>query len=88
MQFEKIWIILQNEIDWHFNPMTSKHMGGAWEGLIGSTCEILRALAKEQLLTEEQLLTFMAEVKKILLDRPITPVRNDPNDPMALSPSM
>ena len=81
-------IMLQNEIDWHFNPPTSKHMGGAWERLIRSTREILRALAKEQLLTDEQLLTFMAKVEKILNDRPITPVSNDPDDPMELSPSM
>lgn len=81
-------VMMQKEIDWHFNPPTSKHMGGAWERLIRSTGEILRVLAKEQLLTDEQLLTLMTEVEKILNNRPITPVSNDPNDPIALSPNM
>ena len=80
--------MMQKQIDWHFNPPTSKHMGGAWERLIRSTREMLRALAKEQLLTDEQLLTLMTEVEKILNNRPITPVSNDPNDPIALSPNM
>lgn len=60
----------QKEIDWHFNPPYSSHMGGAWERLIRSIRTILKALVKEQLLNDEQLLTFMAETEKILNDRP------------------
>ena len=36
---------------------------------------------------DETLLTLMAEVEKILNDRPLTPPTSDSNDPEALSPS-
>lgn len=78
----------QHEIDWHHNPPYASHMGGTWERLIRSTRKILKALAGEQLLTDEQLVTFITEVEKILNDRPITQVSSDPNDPPALTPSM
>ncbi|VDI68568.1 Hypothetical predicted protein [Mytilus galloprovincialis] len=80
--------MLQQEIEWHFNPPLASHMGGSWERLIRSTRTILKALVKEQLLNDEQLLTLMAEVEKILNDRPITPVSDDPNDPSVLTPNM
>ena len=78
----------QNEIEWHFNPPRASHMGGAWERLIRSTRLILRSIVSEQLLNDEQLLTFMAEAEKILNDRPLTPVSSDPRDPLALTPNM
>ncbi|XP_052271561.1 uncharacterized protein LOC127872270 [Dreissena polymorpha] len=80
--------MLQREIEWHFNPPYASHMGGAWERLIRSTRFHLKAIAQEQLHTDEQLHTFMTEVEKILNDRPITPVSDDPRDPPALTPSM
>ncbi len=80
--------MLQREIEWHFNPPYASHMGGAWERLIRSTRFHLKAISQEQLLTDEQLHTFMTEVEKILNDRPITPVSDDPRDPPALTPSM
>lgn len=63
-------------------------MGGTWERLIRSTRVVLKALAREQLLTDEQLFTLMAEAVRIVNDRPITKVSNDPNDPPAITPSM
>lgn len=67
--------MIQKKIDWHCNPPTAKHMGGAWERLIRSTRDILRALAKEQLLTDAQLLALMTEVETILNDRSIQTIR-------------
>ena len=80
--------MLQREIEWHFNPPSASHMGGVWERMIRSTRTILKALASEQLLTDEQLQTLMAEAERIMNDRPITPVSSDPKDPPALTPSM
>lgn len=54
-------------------------MGGALEK-IRTTRSILKAIANEQLLTEEQLLTMWTGVEKILNDRPITPIRDHPSD--------
>ena len=78
----------QHEIQWHFNPPFASYMGGVWERMIHSTRVILKALAREQLLTDEQLQTLLTEAERIMNDRPITPVSCDPKDPPALTPSM
>ncbi|XP_053407960.1 uncharacterized protein LOC128559663 [Mercenaria mercenaria] len=84
-QSKLIGVFAQNDIEWHFNPPNASHMGGAWERLIRSASVILKSLVREQLLNDEQLLTFMAETEKILNDRPLTPVSSDPRDPPALT---
>ncbi|CAG2246182.1 unnamed protein product [Mytilus edulis] len=58
------------------------------EKMIRTTRKILRALTNEQLLADEQLLTFMAEAERIVNDRPITPVSNDSRDLPVLTPNM
>jgi hypothetical protein len=74
-------------IEWHFNPPHASHRGGLWERLIRSIRSILRALLKQQLLTDEALHTVMCEAERILNDRPITPVCSDSRDPAALTPA-
>ena len=78
----------QREIVWNFNPPYASHMGGVWERLVKSVKSALKSVIKEQVLTDEGLQTLMAEVEKILNDRPITQVSTDPNDSKALTPSM
>jgi len=77
----------QQEIDWHFNPPYASHMGGVWERLVRSTKRALKSVIREQLLNDEALLTLVAEVEKILNDRPITQVSSDQRDPEPLSPN-
>ena len=62
-------------------------MGGVWERLIRSARKILKTLVCEQLVTDEVLVTLMAEVEMILNDRPITSISDDPRDPEPLSPN-
>lgn len=64
----------QQEIERHFNLPCANHMGGAWERMIRSVRTVLKALAKEQVLTDEQLQTLMTECEKITNDKPITTV--------------
>lgn len=80
--------MVQQDIEWCFNPPYASHRGGAWERLVRSTRSILKAIAKEQLLTDEKLVTLMAQAESIINDRPITKVSNDPKDPLALTPNM
>ncbi len=77
----------QREIEWHFNPPGASHMGGVWERMVRSVKEIMKALLCEQLVCDEALLTFTAEVERILNDRPITAVSDDPKDLEALTPN-
>ena len=74
-------------IEWHFIPPHAPHMGRAWERLIRSIKTILRSLVKDGLLTDEQLLSFIAETEKIMNDRPITKVSSDPKDHSPLTPN-
>ena len=79
--------MLQKEIEWRFNPPYASHMGGVWERLIRSTRQILCALMKEQTVSDEILLTVMAESEKILNDRPISNIGEGVSDPEPLSPN-
>ena len=56
--------------------------------MIREARKILKEIANEQLLSEEQLVTFMVEAERIITDRPIASVSNYPRDPLALSPTM
>ena len=47
-------------------------MGGAWERMIRSVKRILKAILKEQLVSDEVLSTVMAEAVNILNSRPLT----------------
>ena len=78
----------QREIQWHFIPPLSSHMGGVWERMVRSIKNVLRALLKQKIVNDEVLSTVMCEAEKIVNDRPITPVSDDPKDPRPLTPNM
>lgn len=80
--------LLQRQIEWHFNPPAASHMGGVWERMVRSVKTILKSILKEQIVGDETLLTLMAEVEKILNERPLTAVSDDPNDLEPLTPNM
>jgi hypothetical protein len=77
----------QKGIKWTFNPPSASHMGGAWERLIISVRQILRALLKEQIVGDEVLLTVVAEATTILNSRPLTRNSDDPRDEIPLTPN-
>ena len=83
--------LCENGSVWKFNPPHSSHMGGVWERLIGVTRRILDSViltSSSKTLTNESLLTFMAEVVAIINSRPIADISSDPDMPLILSPSM
>jgi hypothetical protein len=85
---EKIQSRLVNQgVEWEYNPPAASHRGGAWERLIRSTKAILRVLARRQLLHDEALLTLIAEAERVMNDRPLVHVSSDSRDPDALTPS-
>lgn len=74
-------------VEWHFTPPYAPHFGGVWERLVKGVKSTLRALIGHRLLSDEELLSFLAEAEKILNDRPLTPVRADHRDAVPLTPS-
>ena len=74
-------------VAWHLNPPLASHAGGVWERVIRSIRKIFRSLLGVQVVDDETLLTFMAEVEKIFNDRPLTPPSSDPQDLEPLTPS-
>ena len=79
--------LLQNSVDWKFNPPAASHMGGIWERIICSIRKVLKGLLKEQIVTDEGLATLMCEVEAIINGRPLTKVSSDPIDVEAITPN-
>ena len=71
---------VQKGIEWNFNPPGASHMGGAWERMISSVRQILRAFVKEQIVCDELLSTVIAEATNILNSRSLTRNSDDPKD--------
>ena len=74
-------------IQWYFISPQASHRGGVWERMIRSARKILRALLGNQIVNDETLVTVMAEIEKILNDRPLTRISEDPKDLEPLTPN-
>lgn len=74
-------------IDWHFNPPASPHMGGKWEATVKSVKFHLRRTVGETLLTFEELATLLSQIEAVLNTRPLEPLTDDPTDVSALTPA-
>jgi hypothetical protein len=79
--------LLNKGSNWHFGPPEAHHSGGAWERMIRSTRQVLFHLMLEQTLTDEALLTFLAEAEKVLNDCPIVMAASDMDAFAALTPN-
>ena len=79
--------LLQNSVDWKFNPPAASHMGGIWERTVRSIRKVLKGLLKEQTVTDQGLATLMCEVEAILNSHPLTKVSSDPKDAEAITPN-
>ena len=79
--------LLQNEVQWIFNPPTASHHGGVWERCIRTVQKVLNAILNQQILDDEGLTTLLCEVESIINSRPITQVSEDPKDLEALTPN-
>ncbi|XP_033120536.1 uncharacterized protein LOC117119763 [Anneissia japonica] len=73
--------------EWHFNPPSASHYGGAWERLIRSVRRILSGILQQQTVNEEVLTTVLAEVESILNSRPLTDISYDPKDGDPITPN-
>ena len=79
--------MLQDGIEWHFNPPAAPHFGGIWERLVRSCKRAMKTVLRNQLLTDETLITVMSEVESLLNSCPLTNVSTDLGDQEALTPN-
>ena len=62
-------------------------MGGAWERLVQTVKRPLRAMIKDHVVTDLQLLTIFTEIECLVNSRPLTAVSDNINDMEALTPN-
>lgn len=79
--------LLQGFTKWHFIPPHAPHFGGAWERLVRSVKMALKAVLKEQVVSESVLRTTLTEVEATLNSRPLTYNSSNVNDYTALTPN-
>ncbi|XP_075162899.1 uncharacterized protein LOC142235534 [Haematobia irritans] len=73
-------------ISWHFIPPGAPHMGGLWEAGVKSFKTHFRKMARSHKFTFEEFNTILARIEACLNSRPISPMSENPEDLVALTP--
>ena len=81
--------LLQQNIQWKFNPPAASHMGGVWERQIRTVRKVLAPMLKEFgcRLNDESYRTLLCEVECIVNSRPLTTITDSIDDLNPLSPN-
>lgn len=74
------------QINWHFIPANSPHMGGLWESGVKAVKSSLRRSIGDQVLDFLELSTVLIQIEGVLNSRPLTPMSNEVNDLEVLTP--
>ncbi|XP_046401619.1 uncharacterized protein LOC124167678 [Ischnura elegans] len=72
--------------DWIFNPPYAPHFGSLWEAGVKSMKHHLRRVIGDQKMTFEEMPTLLCQIEACLNSRPLSPLSNDPNDLVPLTP--
>ena len=72
---------------WHFNPPRASHQGGFYEVFFRIFRKVFRSIVTQATRSEFDLITYFAEVERVINNRPITAISSSPDDWAALTPS-
>ncbi|XP_055714325.1 uncharacterized protein LOC129808570 [Phlebotomus papatasi] len=79
-------IVADQGIEFKFIPPRSPHFGGSWEAAVKSAKHHLHRSVGNIHLTQEEMLTLLAQIEACLNSRPLLPFSTDPSDLTALTP--
>ena len=83
-----LWLLQRVlKTNWHFNPPRASHQGGFYEVFFQIFRKVFRSIVTQATLNEFDLLTYVAEVERVINNRPITAMPSSPDDWAALTPS-
>nr|XP_014095547.2 uncharacterized protein LOC106621290 [Bactrocera oleae] len=71
---------------WHFITPSAPHQGGLWEAAVKSAKHHLTRCVGTQVMWYGQLQTLAVRIEACLNSRPITPLYDDPEEKLALTP--
>ncbi|XP_062533330.1 uncharacterized protein LOC134202319 [Armigeres subalbatus] len=80
-------VLTDSRTRWNFNPPSAPHMGGAWERLVRSVKAALTVFNDGRRLTDEMLLTTLAEAEDLINSRPLTYMGQSADAGEALTPN-
>ena len=75
------------KIKWHFNPPYAANFGGVFEIMVKAAKRALYQILDKAELNDEELYTTFCHVENLLNSRPLTPVSNEINDLLPLTPN-
>ena len=73
--------------NWHFNTPHASHQESFYEVFFRIFRKVFRSIVTHATLNEFDLLTYVAEVERVINNRPITAMPSSPDDWAALTPS-
>ena len=71
---------------WKFNPPRAPHQCGSWERMVWSCKRVFYSILRNRRVTDETLSNTFCFVEQALINRPLTPVSDDPNEFEVLTP--
>ncbi|XP_062542253.1 uncharacterized protein LOC134210225 [Armigeres subalbatus] len=83
---QEFCLCLPKEINWHFIPPRSPHLGGLWEAGVKSAKYLIKRTAGDAKLTEEEWNTLLTQIEGKLNSRPLVPQTADPDDYNVITP--
>ncbi|XP_037827511.1 uncharacterized protein LOC119615570 [Lucilia sericata] len=78
---------VHQQLSWHFIPASTPHMGGLWEAGVKSVKTHFKKISGQIKYTFEEFSTILASIEACLNSRPLGPLPDSPDEPVALTPA-